>query len=90
LNSTVTVPSGCKCKRSLAKSGHFIIAWSCGEGDDAPLLQVSQDALTGSLNNELDIGLGRVRGGLEDGRWLRGIRNPRLPRFTGLSEDKWG
>ena len=53
---------------------HFIIPRSGGEGDEAALFQIAQNALTGPSDNELDILLAGFGCGLEEGRKRRGIR----------------
>jgi len=44
---------------------HLVIARSGRESDDTPLFQVSQNALTGTIDDELDIRLGRLGRGME-------------------------
>ncbi len=53
--------------KSVFQDGiHFIIAGCGGEGDKATSFQLAQDALTRSLNDKVDIGLGGLGRGVED------------------------
>lgn len=60
---------------------HLLIARCSGEGDNAVFLKIAQDALSGPLQDELDIRLCRLRRRMEEWRGSTSVRDFGLHRY---------